>query len=69
MRKIPFAGIELTSQRVRGTSELPGRPASPLRMNMSFFIGYGKDDVVFLVQSWLVSLCLFVFSSRKWTFL
>ena len=29
-RKIPFAGIELTSQRVRGlrgTSELPGRPA------------------------------------------
>ena len=31
VRKIPFAGIELTSQRVRGlrgTSELPGRPAS-----------------------------------------
>ena len=30
MRKTPFAGIELTSQRVRGlrgTSELPGRPA------------------------------------------
>ena len=30
MRKIPFAGIELTSQRVRGlrgTHELPGRPA------------------------------------------
>ena len=30
MKKIPFAGIELTSQRVRGlrgTSELPGRPA------------------------------------------
>ena len=30
MRKIPFDGIELTSQRVRGlrgTSELPGRPA------------------------------------------
>ena len=30
MRKIPLAGIELTSQRVRGlrgTSELPGRPA------------------------------------------
>ena len=29
VRKIPFAGIELTSQRVRGlrgTSELPGRP-------------------------------------------
>ena len=33
MRKIPFAGIELTSQRVRGlrgTSELPGRPAYPV---------------------------------------
>ena len=31
VRKIPFAGIELTSQRVRGlrgTSELPGRPYS-----------------------------------------
>ena len=30
VRKIPFAGIKLTSQRVRGlrgTSELPGRPA------------------------------------------
>ena len=30
VRKIPFDGIELTSQRVRGlrgTSELPGRPA------------------------------------------
>ena len=30
VRKVPFAGIELTSQRVRGlrgTSELPGRPA------------------------------------------
>ena len=33
LRKIPFAGIELTSQRVRGlrgTSELPGRPAAEL---------------------------------------
>ena len=33
VRKIPFAGIELTSQRVRGlrgTSELPGRPAGKL---------------------------------------
>ena len=31
MRKIPFARVELTSQRVRGlrgTSELPGRPAT-----------------------------------------
>ena len=34
MRKIPFAGIELTSQRVRGlrgTSELPGRPAYTIK--------------------------------------
>ena len=34
VRKIPFAGIELTSQRVRGlrgTSELPGRPAHGVR--------------------------------------
>ena len=33
VRKIPLAGIELTSQRVRGlldTSELPGRPAGKL---------------------------------------
>ena len=33
MRKIPFAGIELTSQRVRGlrgTSELPGRPGKSI---------------------------------------
>ena len=33
VRKIPFAGIELTSQHVRGymdTSELPGRPAIKL---------------------------------------
>ena len=38
MRKIPFAGIELTSQRVRGlrgTSDLPGRPASDK------YIGFG----------------------------
>ena len=33
MRKISFAGVELTSQRVRGlrgTSELPGRPVRAL---------------------------------------
>ena len=37
MRKIPFAGIELTSQRVRGlrgTYELPVRPA-PVAVNNS----------------------------------
>ena len=36
VRKIPFAGIELTSQRVkglRGTSELSGRPANSVIMH------------------------------------
>ena len=36
VRKIPFAGIELTFQRVRGlrdTSELPGRPARVVLKN------------------------------------
>ena len=38
MRKIPFAWIELTFQRVRGlrcTSELPGRPAVSIRLPQS----------------------------------
>ena len=37
MKKIPFAVIELTSHRVRGlrgTSELPGRPATVLYCNV-----------------------------------
>ena len=41
MRKIPFAGVELTSQRVkglRGTSELPGRPY--LFQRISFILSY-----------------------------
>ena len=41
MRKIPFAGIELTSQSVRwlrGTSELPGRPATS---GSGKYIGFG----------------------------
>ena len=49
VRKIPFAGIELTSQRVRGlrgTSELPGRPAS----------GSGK-----YVRNWVKDLLLLLF--------
>ena len=40
VRKIPFAGIELTSQRVRGlrgTSELPGRPIYYIYIYISFF--------------------------------
>ena len=35
--EIPFAGIELTSQRVRGlrgTSELPGRPAMVINISV-----------------------------------
>ena len=41
MRKIPFAGVELTSQRVRGlrgTSELPGRPAMYLCIYVSMYL-------------------------------
>ena len=44
MRNIPFAGIELTSQRVRGlrgTSELPGRPLCAIkRFNRSPLVGH-----------------------------
>ena len=39
MRKTPFAGIELTSQRVRGlrgTSELPGRPVSTVGISITY---------------------------------
>ena len=46
MRKIPFAGIELTSQRVRGlrgTSEPPGRPAFVVVAIV--FINRQTDDV------------------------
>ena len=42
MRKIPFAGIELTSQRVRGlrgTSELPGR------LRVHFAYDGGQSDL------------------------
>ena len=41
MRKIPFAGIELTSQRVRGlrgTFELPGRPVTTAKRVISLDI-------------------------------
>ena len=40
VRKIPFAGIELASQRVRGirgTSELPGRPAVSVQYDHRYF--------------------------------
>ena len=43
VRKIPFAGIELTSQRVRGlrgTSELPGRPAITLLILLLLILLY-----------------------------
>ena len=39
LRKIPFAGIELTSQRVRGfrgTSELPGRPCTTVNKSCKY---------------------------------
>ena len=53
MRKIPFAGIELTSQRVRGlqgTSELPGRPGYTTKLQIHV-------SVVPLVETQLIK-CL-----------
>ena len=50
MRKIPFAGIELTSQRVRGlrgTSELPGRPT--IYYNSITIIQYEEQYQVYSV--------------------
>ena len=53
MTKIPFAGIELTSQRVRGlrgTSELPGdRLHVPLkyRGNKNFAFGWNDEELGF----------------------
>ena len=44
MRKIPFAGIEFTSQRVRGlrgTSELPGRPSKGI-LFMVYYVAPGN---------------------------
>ena len=60
MRKIPFAGIDLTSQRVRGlrgTSELPGRPvhvlillAVNIDMNIiSGMVSHGINTVLVLL--------------------
>ena len=62
MRKIPFAGIELTSQRVRGlrvTSELPGRlgiepKKSALVWTMS---GLTRDATVELVPRDQILTC------------
>ena len=67
VRKIPFAGVELTSQRVRGlqgTSKLPGRPAAHYVVSMgkaftitgAFYhrVGISKstqNDVAFHLQS------------------
>ena len=49
VREIPFAGIELTSQRVRGlrgTSELPGRPAASVTTEIRFFALESKKEKV-----------------------
>ena len=64
VRKIPFAGIELTSQRVRGlrgTSELPGRPATVV--DLLLIVGkkadsYGNEK---LIRKWTRSVffCFF----------
>ena len=48
MRKIPFAGVELTSQRVRGlrgTSELPGRPACAKNRRTTFYASSKTNNV------------------------
>ena len=51
MRKIPFAGVELTSQRVRGlrgTSELPGRPAVVPNAKRKYNTYYTEPPVHYL---------------------
>ena len=51
VRKIPFAGIELTSQRVRGSrcnSELPGRPCASLFPHLLFF----TRSIFFIGMTW-----------------
>ena len=48
MRKIPFAWIELTSQRVRGlrgTSELPVRPAMYVCMYVCMYVS-SRDQIL-----------------------
>ena len=48
VRKIPFAGIELMARRVkglRGTSELPGRPAFVPFFYAPLFLGIMCDTV------------------------
>ena len=61
VRKIPLAGVELTSQRVRGlrgTSELPGRPAI---YNVWRFLSALVSPLSILV---LLSVCMKSFHSR-----
>ena len=51
VRKIPFAGIELTSQRVRGlrgTSELPGRPVKNQYKKQTNVFSVPRKFVIFL---------------------
>ena len=57
VRKIPIAGIELRSQRVRGlrgTSELPGRPATHYNIYIYIYIYY-------IVQKGYVNcICMYI---------
>ena len=56
MRKIPFAGVELTSQRdrgLRGTSELPGRPASIL-----YIIWVSESELIIIMPYIVLCFCL-----------
>ena len=61
VRKILFAGIELTSQRVRGlrgTSELPGRPAT--HYNIYVYIYIYIYIILFKRGMSIVSVCTFI---------
>ena len=81
MRKIPFAGIELTSQRVRGlrsTSELPGRPADcvlcvffPFILDIKFVGRTSRGDTggrshrIFHPPSFCGACLFFIFLARR----
>ena len=68
VRKIPFAGIELTSQRVRGlrgTSELPGRPATVPILSTSIYKKAAEPILTFTLKvlATQVKLCFCLFVS------
>ena len=55
VRKIPFAGIELTAQRVRGlrgTSELAGRPADQLILYTNDIVALSYEETGWKMGHW-----------------